>query len=266
MDLNYVNYVDQNHNYQYRNSFYLIKNQIINNKMQVEQKQNTQISQTHQDVQQTDINQQQQQQNALDLQQLQLIFNPLQQQNGQQKLGQDLQIAAEQINKILQEELKKANLEGLLKKPSTCERIMSLFFSLILTVSVPIVLGVLLWVFQDQGDRNDYCEYDVLKKWAQATAIMLFINSGISVLKIIDNIFLKSDFDTKGKLYYLTRPVETLLAIGIFAGTIGLTVNNSSDCGQFYKLVLAYYIIYYVFLGIGILVLLVFLCTKLKNR
>ncbi|EAS04108.1 transmembrane protein, putative (macronuclear) [Tetrahymena thermophila SB210] len=234
--------------------------------MQVDLQQNTQPPQTHQDVQQTETNQQPQQQNVLDMQQLQLIFNPLQQQNGQDHQGQNQQITAEQINKILQEELKKVNLQGLLQKPSMCQRICSLFFSIVLTVSISIVFGVLLWVFQDQGDKNDYCQHDILKKWAQATAIMLFINSGVSVIKIIDQIFLKSEFDTKGKLYYLTRPLESLLAIGIFATTIGLTVNNSSDCGQFYKLVLAYYIIYYIFLGIGILALLIFLCMFLKNR
>ncbi|KAL4446149.1 hypothetical protein ABPG74_021688 [Tetrahymena malaccensis] len=234
--------------------------------MQVDQQQNTQIPQTHQDIQQTDVNQQQQQQNALDLQQLQLIFNPQQQQNGQHLQGQDMQVVAEQLNKILQEELKKVNLEGILRQPTMCERICSLLFSLILTVSIPIVFGVLLWVFQDNGDKNDYCQHDVLKKWAQAAAIMLFINSGVSTIKLIDNIFLKSQFETQGKLYYFTRPSEMLLAIGIFAATIGLTVNNSSDCGQFYKLVLAYYIIYYVFMGIGILVLIIFLCKFLKNK
>ncbi|EAS04107.1 transmembrane protein, putative (macronuclear) [Tetrahymena thermophila SB210] len=233
--------------------------------MQEDQQQNTQIPQTHQDVQQTDTNQQPLQQNALALQQLQMIFNPVHQPNGENQPVQIDQVTAEQINKMLQEELKKVNLGGLMQQPSMCQRICSLFFSVFLTVSISIVFGVLLWVFQDQGDKNDYCEHDVLKKWAQATAIMLFINSGVQTIKIIDNIFLKSQFDTKGKLYYLTRPLETLLAIGIFAATIGLTVNNSSDCGQFYKLVLAYYIIYYIFLGIGILALLIFLCMFLKR-
>ncbi|KAL4492545.1 hypothetical protein ABPG72_007658 [Tetrahymena utriculariae] len=39
-----------------------------------------------------------------------------------------------------------------------------------------LVFGVLLELFQEQNDRKDNCENDLLKKWVQAAAILLFVN------------------------------------------------------------------------------------------
>ncbi|KAL4492547.1 hypothetical protein ABPG72_007660 [Tetrahymena utriculariae] len=104
----------------------------------------------------------------------------------------------------------------------------------------------------NQGDRNNYCEHDNLKRWVQATAIVLFTNSGIQIIKFIHQIFLNFTYQAQEILFYFTTTIQVLIFLGMLVVTIGLTVTSSSDCGQLYKLILAFYIKFYIFLGFGL--------------
>ncbi|KAL4469918.1 hypothetical protein ABPG72_006558 [Tetrahymena utriculariae] len=138
-----------------------------------------------------------------------------------------------------------------------CVGLCYLIIKITLATGSSIAFGVLFYIFQRDGEHNDYCENETLKKWAYSISILFFINCGLYFLECIDQIFLKKEYEKNGPFFILIGLLETLVAIGLFTCLIGLQINNTSDCGSLYKVTLAYCIITYVGFGILGLTLLI---------
>ncbi|KAL4470377.1 hypothetical protein ABPG74_011988 [Tetrahymena malaccensis] len=139
------------------------------------------------------------------------------------------------------------------------------FFTFIFVIAMSLAFGILFFITQRDGDKNDYCENDSLKKWALATSILFFIISGLTFLLSITYLFgdkLKYSSCLKclfGLVYFLSIYLISLVETGLFVCFIGLQVNNSSDCGTLYKVTLAYCIINFIMIGLVGLALIIWI-------
>ncbi|EWS75985.1 transmembrane protein, putative (macronuclear) [Tetrahymena thermophila SB210] len=140
---------------------------------------------------------------------------------------------------------------------SECRYYVCLLLVQIIAISVSLTFGILFYITQKDGDKNDYCENESLKKWAHATSILFFISLGqIFILYTSALLQVKFNLDYFGTIlvgfiFYISPALFSLIETGQFVCLIGLQINNSSDCGILYKVTLAYCIISYILIGLA---------------
>ncbi|KAL4511420.1 hypothetical protein ABPG73_008498 [Tetrahymena malaccensis] len=127
-----------------------------------------------------------------------------------------------------------------------CLFIINNFFSL--------VFGTMFYMFQGDPQKYNYCSNESLRSWGFITSIILFINCGVSLLKVLEKQYSKQENLT----YCLNACIVLALIIDIF----GLTANISSDCGQLYLLSFIFCLFFYIVLGIIIIIILIIILIR----